>query len=435
MNSTLQTDLSKLDDRQLIDLFHQKQDEEAFGLLVQRHGPMVSRVCQRTLHQVQESEDAYQAVFLVLARRAGNVKWEKCLASWLYGVALRICLKANRQLQKRPQLLGEQDAFTSDNSSAHAEISEEAEQALYEELGRLSKKLQEPVILCSLEGLSRTQAAETLGVKETTLNGRMERARELLRRRLLRREIVLPAAMLSGGLLPTTAEAGFSTSLVFSPAAVTTQFTSGATVSGQLGATAVHLAQGELAAMLMITKLKGLMVGLCLVLIIGGGSCYFLPGLTDDSQSPETGEQMTETPQLTVSEEDFRKMLIGEWQVLEVIEEQGENGLPPGHGIDFIFDQDRITMLTHEPHESGRKTHDQPMEYQLVFNQVPIGIDMQFQMKDINSDETMVRKFPGIIEIKEDILRIQLNRNSDERPKAFTNLGMFVAKKVKPGAD
>src|SRR5690349_2552972 len=88
-------------DRQLLERFIAHRDEAAFAALLQRHGRMVWQVCRRVLHQEQECEDAFQAVFLVLARRAGSIRKAEAVGSWLYGVAYRIAMKARRREGQR----------------------------------------------------------------------------------------------------------------------------------------------------------------------------------------------------------------------------------------------------------------------------------------------------------------------------------------------
>jgi len=143
-------------DAQLLSRFVAQRDQAAFAGLVARHGPMVLGVCRRALADPGEVEDAFQATFLVLVRRAGSVRAGDSLGRWLYGVARRVAAKARaRSLRSRARvapLAVEPAAPESDSDSAADRIGLLA--ALDEEVGRLPEKYRVPVVLCHLEGLS-----------------------------------------------------------------------------------------------------------------------------------------------------------------------------------------------------------------------------------------------------------------------------------------
>jgi RNA polymerase sigma factor (sigma-70 family) len=161
-------------------------DERAFAELVRRHGPLVWGVCARSLPSEQDAEDAFQATFFVLARKAASVRNGDALASWLFGVARRAASVVRRRAghtDPRPPLATAPDPC--------AELaSAEACDAILEEVRRLPEKYRLPLLLCGLEGLTKAQAARQLGWREGTVSGRLARARELLRRRLARRDLI-----------------------------------------------------------------------------------------------------------------------------------------------------------------------------------------------------------------------------------------------------
>ncbi|HSQ58453.1 MAG TPA: sigma-70 family RNA polymerase sigma factor [Gemmata sp.] len=196
--SRLAIDLAVDTDAQLLDAYLAGNDG-AFRELVRRHGSLVLGVCNRILRHRQDAEDAFQAVFLVLARRARDVWPRDALGSWLYGVARRVALKA-RTLRSR-RLSREQVLKTDVPIST-----ESAEPDLAEVIERVIAKLPEAyraaVVACDLEGLSRKDAAEQLGWKEGTLSGRLARARNLIARRLRNVGLAVPAAG-AAGLLGT----------------------------------------------------------------------------------------------------------------------------------------------------------------------------------------------------------------------------------------
>jgi RNA polymerase sigma factor (sigma-70 family) len=186
-------------DAVLLDQFIAHQNEDSFAALVRRHGPMVLGVCRRILGNVHDAEDAYQAAFLVLARKAASVKPHHALAAWLYGVARRVALKARtansrRMRAKRPLALPPADPHASplDDLSARELLS-----IFEEELQRLPPAYRLPMILCCLEGRSQEEAAQQLGWTAGSVKGRLERGRARLHGRLTRRGLTLAAALMA----------------------------------------------------------------------------------------------------------------------------------------------------------------------------------------------------------------------------------------------
>lgn len=159
----------------------------AFRELVARHGPMVLGVCRRLLSNAHEAEDAFQATFLVLARRASDAP-KVALGVWLYGVARRVALKAH--VANRRRVVRERRAAEMrPNDSAPIEPTDDLKKVIDEELERLPEPLRAAVVLCYLYGMSRREVAEQLGCPESTLSSRLAQARELLAARLSRRGI------------------------------------------------------------------------------------------------------------------------------------------------------------------------------------------------------------------------------------------------------
>jgi RNA polymerase sigma factor (sigma-70 family) len=193
--------LGELPDHELLERYIDQGDEAAFAAVVQRHGPMVLGVCRRVLHDAQEAEDACQATFLVLVRRAASIRRREALASWLYGVAYRVA----RSARARSRRVGPADlAPTADpQSDPAADLTwREMRTALDAELSRLPDKYRQPLVLCYLEGKTRDEAAHELGWTAGALKGRLERGRALLRSRLTRRGLTLAAALCATGLSP-----------------------------------------------------------------------------------------------------------------------------------------------------------------------------------------------------------------------------------------
>ena len=210
-----------LSDRQLLERFVARRDpagEAAFAALVTRHGPMVLGVCRQLLGDRHHAEDAFQAVFLVLARKAGSIRDPDLLGNWLYGVALRTSRKARVRLgppsQGRGGPLDEASRSRTRPSPAdQPAIDREQAEALHDEIDRLPGAFRLPVVLCYFEGLTLDEAARRLRCPAGTLRSRLARARDKLRRGLTRRGVVLPAAALAAVLDARSASASVSSPL------------------------------------------------------------------------------------------------------------------------------------------------------------------------------------------------------------------------------
>src|SRR5262245_27673191 len=178
-----------LSDGQLLERFRLSGKGAAFALLLQRHGPMVLGACRRVLNHEQDAEDAFQATFLALARNAGSIRREASVGGWLFSVARRVALKAQRAAARRR---AHERAGLPPAAPAAPELEcEELRRALEEELGSLPEKYRGPVVLCHQQGKTHDEAARELGCPRTSLTSRLGRARELLHRRLSRRGLAL----------------------------------------------------------------------------------------------------------------------------------------------------------------------------------------------------------------------------------------------------
>ena len=190
--------LSGLTDGQLLERFAQGRvgmpdSEAAFTVLVERHGPMVLGVCRTVLGDRHDAEDACQATFLVLAQRAGLIRRRDSVASWLYGVARRVALRARRRAARRRELERRRQARVG-VAQAIAAPAPEPWPELYEELDRLPEPFRAAVVLCDLEGQSYERAAGILHCPVGTVQSRLARGRERLRHRLERRGLAPASA-------------------------------------------------------------------------------------------------------------------------------------------------------------------------------------------------------------------------------------------------
>jgi RNA polymerase sigma factor (sigma-70 family) len=177
--------LGTLGDKQLLMRFVNLEDSAAFGALVERHGPMVLGVCRRVLRDAHAAEDACQAVFLVLLRRAASIARPELLAGWLYGVAMRVAGKARAGTLRRRVNEKRVVAATVPDPVVEA-ARRDLRSVLTAEIDRLPEKYRGPLILCYWEGKTNDEAARQLGCPPGSMSYRLARGREMLRERLSR---------------------------------------------------------------------------------------------------------------------------------------------------------------------------------------------------------------------------------------------------------
>lgn len=247
-----------LTDGELLDRFLNREGEVAelaFSLLVERHGPMVLGVCRRILGDPHAAQDAFQATFLVLVRKARAIRSRGSVASWLYGVAHRVSVTARSSAARRRMFCLDEFEPTRIDDTADALDRHELHDALHEELLRLPERYRAPLVLCYLEGLTHEQAALRLGRPLTTVRSWLVRGREQLRGRLSRRGVTLSVGLVATALT-TNARAGVSPALVESTVRAVASFWRTRCLSaGLVSATSAAMTEGLLRTMFM-TKLK-----------------------------------------------------------------------------------------------------------------------------------------------------------------------------------
>jgi RNA polymerase sigma factor (sigma-70 family) len=188
--TVLRSEADNLADDQLLEVFLTHGEHAAFEAIVRRHGPMVLGVCRRILQHAHDAEDAFQATFLVLMRKAGSIIHRDVLGPWLHGVAHRIAVRA-KTLSARRRLREREAGEGAEPVSPPESPWQDLELLLDQELHRLPSKYQTPLVLCELQGLSRKEAAQRLGLPEGTLSSRLARGRDLLKTRLVRRGVTV----------------------------------------------------------------------------------------------------------------------------------------------------------------------------------------------------------------------------------------------------
>jgi RNA polymerase sigma factor (sigma-70 family) len=260
-------------DRELLRAFLADRSEPAFAALVRRHGPMVLGVCRRVLGDAHDADDAFQATFLVLARRAAAVGRPDRLPGWLHTIAVRTATEIRRMRDRRRRL--EQASGRRQSAECESRSPEQCElaAALDEELAKLPEHYRTPVLLCELQGLSRKEAAARLKLPEGTLSSRLAKARKLLADRLACRGVTATAAAITA-ILAREASARVPAGLATEAARVAAAAAGHA--AGSASAAAVHAADGVVKA-LLVGKLKGLACALGVVAACAGGVAT-LPG-------------------------------------------------------------------------------------------------------------------------------------------------------------
>jgi RNA polymerase sigma factor (sigma-70 family) len=182
--------------------------EAAFEVLVNRHGPMVFSVCRQVLGTSHDADDAFQAVFLILARRAGAIRRRDSIGCWLHGVSRRVAMRARDEAahrRTRERRAAEEYAQEYDRGGSD---DEDLVASLHEEIARLPEKYRTPVVLCELEGMTHGEAARQLGWPVGSVSGRLSRARDLIRGRFARRGLSSPAGLLGLAAGPRSLPAG-----------------------------------------------------------------------------------------------------------------------------------------------------------------------------------------------------------------------------------
>jgi len=292
-------------DPQLLEQFIAGDDESAalaFEAIVERHGPMVLRVCRLVLHDAHAAEDAFQATFLVLARKARTLGSRELLCNWLYGVAARTARKA-RTIAARQRARDRAVACCRPVAVVEPprdESRQDLEQALHEEIDRLPRPYRSAVVVCYLEGMSQSQAARELRMAESTIRGRLARARRMLGQRLMRRGVTLSAGLLAVG---TTANA-YALRLPGATAQATTRAAlrfvkRGKAMPGVVSATAQSIANGVLSTM-WFSPLKSVAAMMIAVGLLAGGAALLAQPAVE-AQHPNKPSRDADAPKIAVA--------------------------------------------------------------------------------------------------------------------------------------
>ena len=315
-------------DGQLLEAFIGRKDGETFDALLHRHGPMVMGVCFRVLRNHHDSEDAFQAAFLVLARKASSVRPREQVVNWLHGVAYRTALKA-RAMRAKTQVRERQVAQMPEPEGVQQDNWSDLQPVLDEELSRLPDNYRLPLLLCDLEGKSIKEATQQLGWPQGTLAGRLARARKMLAKRLTQRGVVLSGGALAVVLTEKAASASVPLSLAASTSKAAVAVAAGKVAAPSLvSAKVAALMEGVMKGM-FLSKLKTVSAVLFVVLGLGafGGGLLEHQRATGQQNSVEKqGEKQangkTDRPKMELARpehkfKDDNEKLQGTWKLVQ----------------------------------------------------------------------------------------------------------------------
>jgi RNA polymerase sigma factor (sigma-70 family) len=392
-----ESELVPATDRDLLLAFTSRRDAAAFALLVGRYGSFVYGVCRRVLGNDPDADDAFQATFLVLARKAGGIGRPEQLGGWLHTVAVRCSRRArsvreSRRGKERP--MPDIPAPRPDPDLA------DVRPVLDEEIAALPEKLRAALVLCELRGLDREAAALALGVPEGTLSSRLARGKEALRRRLVRRGVTLSAAGV-GLALAGAAQAEVPPGLAEATAAVAV---------GGAGSAVVSLANAEVSAMYWTKVLKiGLATAALAVAGVGSAVVYQQAVVAEDKKA--AGDKKPENDKLE-----------GEWIVTGAM----KNGQGPADkdeviGQKLTFTADRMKF---GPFEA---------EWKNDASKSPRQIDCTILEGPENEKGKVAQ---GVYKLDGDKLTLHLSHPGSERPadfesKAGANCILLMLERVK----
>ena len=316
-----------LSDRQLLERFSAHRDavgEAAFAALVTRHGPMVLDICRQIVGDGHLAEDAVQAVFLVLARKAHAIRNPDLLSNWLHGVALRTARNARIRLarqRKNDEAAGAMRPGSSSSTSAEtmvqpaeqAALDHDDVEALHDEIARLPGSFRLPVLLCYFEGLTLDEAAQRLQWPPGTLRSRLARARDKLQRALTRRGVMLSGGGLAMFLSPKSASARISSLLCDTTAKAAIQFTAGRAADKALSISVAALTREVLRSML-IHKLRLLLLTFLVLSSVATGAGYLAHSLAakdEPEKVPANHRQVTAAVDVPKHAGPGRMLIIG----------------------------------------------------------------------------------------------------------------------------
>jgi RNA polymerase sigma factor (sigma-70 family) len=339
-----------LTDGQLLECFVSCQEPAALEALVRRHGPMVWGVCQRILCNHHDAEDAFQATFLVLVRKAKSIYPRAKVGNWLYGVANQTALKARATRAKR-RVRERLVTQMPEPAATEHDLWSDLQPLLDQELSRLPEHYRTAIVLCELEGKTVKEAARQLGIPEGTIASRLARARTMLAKRLARHGLAVSGGILATVLAQKAVSAGVPTPVLSSTIKAVTQIAAGQTAATGLVSAKVAVLTEQVVKAMFLSKLKLtaalLLAASVIVAGIAGLNRQIFAGAEPKGPAAKVEAQAVSKPtdQQTRRDEgpDDAKKLHGEWHIVQ-IEKNGKAIREDATSEKLIFRGDEVTL-------------------------------------------------------------------------------------------
>ncbi|HMF18806.1 MAG TPA: sigma-70 family RNA polymerase sigma factor [Gemmataceae bacterium] len=395
-------------DGKLLEQFISQRDELAFAAILQRHGPLVFGVCRQVLGNPHDAEDAFQATFLVLARKATCIRKQEALAAWLHRVALNIARTAKSSTVQRR--VHERQAVPMSETNPVDEVAlRDWQPLIHEEVDRLPEKYRVGVVLCYLEGKTHEEAARQLGWPVGTVKGRLARARDLLRARLARRGLALSATGFAAAFTQKGASGAVPATLLGHTLRAAVSFAgSGSIPAGAISAQALALATTALQTM-TTTKLLHLFV---LMLAIGVITLPAVLGAGGQGETQNNGVAESK-PSPMNRKETVPPALIQKDRAkgVQVTLASTQKEYRPGEPVNLV-----LTITNHSKEEFSYFQYKlQDLYYFVVIGPDGKEVERKPNPVEISFASTLVKVPPGEkVAIKEGLQGINL-------PKAGTN--------------
>jgi RNA polymerase sigma factor (sigma-70 family) len=384
-------------DATLLNRFARDGDGRAFAALVERYGGMVLGVCRRVVGHEQDAEDAFQATFIVLARKAAAIRRRESIGPWLYGVAHRVGRKARESSVRRDRVTSLDEALAAGPMADEADA--ELRLAVDAAVRELPPRFLRPVVLCYLQGQSTEDAARALGCPRGTILSRLARARERLRVQLTRRGVVLTAAAVTAALAAQRATAAVPLPLAYSTIQAATP------AAGAVSARAAVLAKGVLTAMWVSKVIR---VAAVVAVVTAGGAGFWATRAWADKPPAKEAKPAT---------------LEGTWQVMTFSKDGNEAPKEEAETIKLVLSGETFTLTHREESVTGKFKADP--------SQKPATFDIEVTEGDKAGESQM-----GIYELNGDTLTICTAHKGSPRPTKFestagSNQNLVTLKRVK----
>jgi RNA polymerase sigma factor (sigma-70 family) len=400
--TVLPPDGAGLTDGQLLEDFLSRRDEAALAFLVRRHGPMVWGVCRRVLLNYHDAEDAFQATFLVLVRKAASIASKGSVGNWLYGVAHQTALKARATTAKR-RARERQVTAMPEPAVVEQDLWRDLGPLLDEELSRLPDRYRAVIVLCDLEGKTRKQAARQLDCPEGTVAGRLARARRMLAKRLTQRGVALSGGALAAVLSQKAASASVPASVVSATIKAAGLLTAGGMAAGAIPVNVATLTEGVMKAMRM-SKLRTALAVLLILACVGKAALTLLPAaagqpptVTEEQANPSRLVPATAGAPRSKADKEEVKKLQGVWEVVSFVQFGGASWSNL-EGEVIVFNGDQIRGMV----PAGEFTLDRSRKP----SQITVTYKKPREIRITTKKSIEEKQFNAVYELRGDDLKI-----------------------------